>query len=201
MKKLLFATTNQSKINRFKEGLLKKGVELLSLGDLNLNIEVEESGTSAIDNALIKARAYQTLVDIPIMAMDDNLFLEGVPDKEQPGTNVRRVGSKRLTDEEMINHYTNLVNKYGVNGKITARWVYGIAIINKTREYTHTWSKSDFYLVSNPTEKRDIGYPLNSISINKKLNKYFTDMTEKDKISPQEDESDIIDFIANSLEV
>ena len=76
-----------------------------------------------------------------------------------------------------------------------------IAIINKTREYTHTCSKSDFYLVSNPTEKRDIGYPLNSISINKKLNKYFTDMTEEDKISPQEDESDIIDFIANSLEV
>ena len=86
MKKLLFATTNQSKINRFKEGLLKKGIELLSLDDLNLNIEVEESGTSAIDNALIKARVYQHLVDIPIMAMDDNLFLEGVPDKLQPGT-------------------------------------------------------------------------------------------------------------------
>ena len=117
MKKLLFATTNQSKINRFYEGLLKKGIELLSLDDLNLNIEVEENGTTAIDNALIKARAYQTLVDIPIMAMDDNLFLEGVPEDEQPGTNVRRVDGKRLTDEEMINHYTNLVNKYGVNGK------------------------------------------------------------------------------------
>ena len=38
MKKLLFATTNQSKINRFYEGLLKKGIELLSLDDLNLNI-------------------------------------------------------------------------------------------------------------------------------------------------------------------
>ena len=199
MKKLLFATTNQSKINRFYEELLKKGVELLSLDDLN--IEVEENGTSAIENALIKARVYNPLVDIPVLAMDDNLFLEGVPEDEQPGTNVRRVDGKRLTDEEMINHYTNLVNKYGVNGKITARWVYGIAIINKTQEYTHTWSKSDFYLVSNPAEKRDVGYPLNSISINKKLNKYFTDMTEEDKISPQEDESDIIDFIANSLEV
>ena len=119
MKKLLFATTNQSKINRFKEGLLKKGVELLSLGDLNLNIEVEESGTSAIDNALIKARAYQTLVDIPIMAMDDNLFLEGVPDKEQPGTNVRRIGGKRLTDEEMLQHYISLVDRFGIDGKIT----------------------------------------------------------------------------------
>ena len=200
MKKLLFATTNQSKINRFKEGLSKKGIELLSLDDLNLNIEVAENGKNAIENALIKARAYQNLVDIPILAMDDNLFLENVFENFQPGTNVRRVDGKILTDEEMIKHYTNLVKKYGTDGKITARWVYGIAIINKAQEYTYTWSKSDFYLVSKPTEKRNVGYPLNSISINKKLNKYFTDMTEEDKLNLAEDESDIIDFIASCLE-
>ena len=200
MKKLLFATTNQSKINRFREGLSKKGIELLSLDDLNLNIEVAENGKNAIENALIKARAYQNLVDIPILAMDDNLFLENVFENSQPGTNVRRVDGKSLTDEEMIKHYTNLVKKYGTDGKITARWVYGIAIINKFQEYTYTWSKSDFYLVSKPTEKRNVGYPLNSISINKKLNKYFTDMTEEDKLNLAEDESDIIDFIASCLE-
>ena len=200
MKKLLFATTNQSKINRFKERLSKKGIELLSLNDLNLNIEVAENGKNAIENALIKARAYQNLVDIPILAMDDNLFLENVFENSQPGTNVRRVDGKSLTDEEMIKHYTNLVKKYGTDGKITARWVYGIAIINKAQEYTYTWSKSDFYLVSKPTEKRNVGYPLNSISINKKLNKYFTDMTEEDKLNLAEDESDIIDFIASCLE-
>lgn len=201
MKKLLFATTNQSKINRFKEGLSKKGIELLSLDDLNLNIEVAENGKNAIENALIKARAYQNLVDIPILAMDDNLFLENVFENSQPGTNVRRVDGKSLTDEEMIKHYTNLVKKYGTDGKITARWVYGIAIINKAQEYTYTWSKSDFYLVSKPTEKRNVGYPLNSISINKKLNKYFTDMTEEDKLNLAEDESDIIDFIASCIEI
>ena len=201
MKKLLFATTNQSKINRFKEGLSKKGIELLSLDDLNLNIEVAENGKNAIENALIKARAYQNLVDIPILAMDDNLFLENVFENFQPGTNVRRVDGKSLTDEEMIKHYTNLVKKYGTDGKITARWVYGIAIINKSQEYTYTWSKSDFYLVSKPTEKRNVGYPLNSISINKKLNKYFTDMTEEDKLNLAEDESDIIDFIASCIEI
>ncbi len=201
MKKLLFATTNQSKINRFKEGLSKKGIELLSLDDLNLNIEVAENGKNAIENALIKARAYQNLVDIPILAMDDNLFLKNVFENSQPGTNVRRVDGKSLTDEEMIKHYTNLVKKYGTDGKITARWVYGIAIINKMQEYTYTWSKSDFYLVSKPTEKRNVGYPLNSISINKKLNKYFTDMTEEDKLNLAEDESDIIDFIASCIEI
>ena len=135
-----------------------------------------------------------------VLAMDDNLFLEGVPDAEQPGTNVRRVQGKRLTDEEMLQHYISLVDRFGIDGKITARWIYGIAIIND-KEYTYTWSKNDFYLVNMPTAKRNVGYPLNSISINKKLNKYFTDMTEEDKLQSEEDESEIIDFIANSLEV
>lgn len=201
MKQLLFATTNQSKINRFKEGLLKKGIELLSLNDLNLNVDVSENGNDAIENALIKARAYKDIVKIPILAMDDNLFLENIPAEAQPGTNVRRVNGKRLNDEEMINYYTSLVDKYGINGKITARWVYGIAIINKMQEYTHTWSKSDFYLVSIPSKTRNIGYPLNSISINKKLNKYFTDMTDNDWLLVREDESDIIDFIADCLKI
>ena len=199
MKKILFATNNQSKINRFKDGLIKRNIELISLADLNLNIDVEENGKDAIENALIKARAYKDIVNMPVLAMDDNLFLEGVPDAEQPGTNVRRVQGKRLTDEEMLQHYISLVNRFGIDGKITARWIYGIAIIND-KEYTYTWSKSDFYLVNMPTVKRNVGYPLNSISINKKLNKYFTDMTEEDKLQSEEDESEIIDFIANSLE-
>lgn len=200
MKKILFATNNQSKINRFKDGLIKRNIELISLADLNLNIDVEENGKDAIENALIKARAYKDIVNMPVLAMDDNLFLEGVPDAEQPGTNVRRVQGKRLTDEEMLQHYISLVDRFGIDGKITARWIYGIAIIND-KEYTYTWSKSDFYLVNMSTVKRNVGYPLNSISINKKLNKYFTDMTEEDKLQSEEDESEIIDFIANSLEV
>lgn len=200
MKKILFATTNQSKINRFKDGLIKRNIELISLDDLNLNIDVEENGKDAIENALIKARAYKDIVNMSVLAMDDNLFLEGVPDAEQPGTNVRRVQGKRLTDEEMLQHYISLVDRFGIDGKITARWIYGIAIIND-KEYTYTWSKSDFYLVNMSTVKRNVGYPLNSISINKKLNKYFTDMTEEDKLQSEEDESEIIDFIANSLEV
>ena len=199
MKKILFATNNQSKINRFKDGLIKRNIELISLADLNLNIDVEENGKDAIENALIKARAYKDIVNMPVLAMDDNLFLEGVPDAEQPGTNVRRVQGKRLTDEEMLQHYISLVDRFGIDGKITARWIYGIAIIND-KEYTYTWSQNDFYLVNMPTAKRNVGYPLNSISINKKLNKYFTDMTEEDKLQLEEDESEIIDFIANSLE-
>lgn len=131
--------------------------------------------------------------------MDDNLYLENVPEEKQPGMYVRRVNGKRLNDEEMLEHYTNLVKMYGIDGKLTCRWVYGMAVVNNRKESTYTWSKEDFYMVDKPSNKINPGYPLNTISINKKLNKYFTDITEEDKVMLQEDESEVVEFIANSI--
>jgi len=128
--------------------------------------------------------------------MDDTLYFDNIPDDKQPGMYVRRVNGKRLNDEEMISYYSNLAKEYG---RITARWIYGMALINNGKEYTYTWCKDDFYIVDKPTNKVDIGYPLNSISVNKKLNKYFTDMSEEDKLLIEEDESDVIDFIVSNL--
>ncbi len=194
--KLLFATSNISKVNRFKSKLLKHNIELISLRDINIDLDIEENGNNALENALIKARAYYKETNMPTIAMDDTLYFDNIPSEKQPGTNVRRVNNKRLSDEEMITYYSNLAKEYG---KITARWIYGMALINNGKEYTYTWNKEDFYIVDNPTNKMDIGYPLNSISINKKLNKYFTDISEEDKLLIEEDESDVINFIINNL--
>lgn len=199
MKQILFATGNQSKVKRFSKGLEKLGIEILTLNDIDKEVEVEESGKNAIENAIIKARAYAKIVDIPVLAMDDNLFLENVPEEEQPGTLVRRVNGKRLDDDEMVKHYTGLVKEYGINGKLNAKWVYGIAIISNGKENTYTWSKEGFYFVEKPSEKLNPGYPLNRISINEKLNKYFTDMTEEDKELIKEDESHVVEFIASHI--
>ncbi len=199
MKKVLFATGNPSKAKRFSKGLKEKGIEIITLNDIDIQIDVEENGKNAIENALIKAKAYAKCIDIPVFAMDDNLYLENVPEDRQPGVFVRRVNGKRLSDEEMIDHYIGLVKDFGTNGKLTCRWVYGIAVINNGKENTYTWSKDDFYMVEKISEKINPGYPLNSISINKKLNKYFTDITEDDKKSLQEDESDVIEFIYNCV--
>ena len=199
MKEILFATSNQSKVNRFYDKLLENDIKLLSLKDLNIDLDVEENGNTAIENALIKARAYYNETKLVVMAMDDTLYLENVPDNLQPGMYVRRVNGKRLSDDEMIEHYSSLADKYGDNGKITARWVYGMAIINNGIEYTYTWSKEDFYITNTPSNKINPGYPLNSISINKKLNKYFTDITLEDKKNIKEDESDVIEFIIKSI--
>lgn len=199
MKQILFATSNLSKVKRFSDKLLDKDIELLSLKEVNIDLDIEENGESAIENALIKARAYHNETKLIVMAMDDTLYLDNVPNNLQPGMYVRRVNGKRLSDEEMIEHYSALATQYGDNGKITARWIYGLAIINDGKEYTYTWSKDDFYIVDTPSNKINPGYPLNSISINKKLNKYFTDITKEDNLLIKEDESDVIDFIIKSI--
>ena len=199
MVKVLFATGNLTKSKRFSKGLLEKGIEVISLKDINEDIEINENGKDAVENALIKARAYSKVVNIPVFAMDDNLYIDNIPEDNQPGMYVRRVNGKRLDDSEMIEHYTNLVKKYGVDGKLTCRWVYGMAVIKDGKENTYSWSKDDFYMVDKPTEKVRPGYPLDSISVNKKLNKYFTDITVDDKHLMQEDESDVVDFIAKCI--
>jgi inosine/xanthosine triphosphate pyrophosphatase family protein len=199
MKKILFATENESKSKRFKEGLLENNIEIITINDIEQKINVEENGKDAIENAIIKARAYSSITDLPVLAMDDNLYIDDIPDDKQPGMFVRRVNGKRLNDEEMIDYYSNLARVYGNNGKLTCRWVYGIAVICNGVEKTYTWSKEDFYIVDKPSDKMNPGYPLNTISINKKLNKYFTDITDDDKKSIKEDESDVIKFISNNI--
>ena len=200
MKQIIFATSNESKAKRFSKGLKELGIEVLSLKDIDVKLDVEEDGNTAIENALIKARECYRKTRRPSMGMDDTLYMEGVPKDLQPGLFVRRVNGKNLTDEEMIEHYTNLVKEYGKDGRINCKWIYGLAVINeKGEEATYTWSKDDFYMVSTKSDKINPGYPLNSISKYKRLDKYFTDVTDEDMKLLEVNEDDVVDFIASHI--
>ena len=112
--KVLFATSNPAKVRNYKEELLKYGIELLTLKDIDIHIHVEENGKNAIENAYIKAKAYYDELRIPTIGMDNNLFIESIPDELQPGVFVRRINGKELNDDEMIKYYSNLVKEYGL---------------------------------------------------------------------------------------
>lgn len=200
MKKIVFATKNPSKGKRFSEGLLEKGIQVLTCTDLQIELAIEENGKNAVENALLKARACYNKTNLPSFATDDALILENVPEEKQPGLFVRRVHGKTLNDEEMIAYYTDLVKKYGTDGKLDCKWVYGLAVIAENgKESTYTWSKDNFYMVQTASGKIHPGYPLNSISKYKIIDRYFTDLTEEDRLLLNKDETDVIQFIAEHL--
>ena len=197
--KVLFATTNPAKIKKYAKKLQERDIEVLTIKDLGIDLKPEENGKNAIENAYIKAKAYYDETKITTIGMDNNLYIEELPEEKQPGTYVRRINGKELIDEKMIEYYSKLVNEYG--GKLTAKWIYGMVIYNGKEAKEYSWSKGDFYFVERPSEKRNPGYPLDSISILPECNKYFVDLTEEDKKKNNENyqENDVIDFIVNNI--
>ena len=197
--KVLFATTNPAKVKKYKKALEEKGIEIITIKDLNLKLNIDENGKNATENAYIKAKAYYDATKITTIGMDNCLFIEELPEEKQPGTHVRRVNGKELTDEEMIKYYTNLIKKYG--GKLTAKWIYGIVIYNGKEAKKYTWSKSNFYLIDKPCKKRNPGYPLDSISVMPENNKYWLELTdeEKRKSKEQDNKDEVVEFIVNNI--
>lgn len=198
--KILFATTNQAKIKKYQKALEEKGIELISINDLDFKLEINENGKDVIENAYIKAKTYYEATKMTTIGMDNCLWIEGLPEEKQPGTHVRRVNGKELTDEEMICYYADLVKQYG--GKLTAKWVFGIVIYDGKEAKKYSFSKSNFYLVDQPCQKRNPGYPLDSISIMPESGKYWLELTEEEKKeNKKKDKKDkAIEFILNSIQ-
>lgn len=160
-----------------------------------MELDINENGKTAIENAIIKAKAYYDATGITTMAVDDTMYIEDIPEEKQPGVFVRRVNGKRLSDEEMIEYYTNLAKTYGKNGKLLTKWILGMVIIKDGKISTYKGVTDEYYLVDTPAKDRKEGYPLSSILINKKVGKYDIYLTEDDKKIGKADDSGFIDFI------
>lgn len=197
--KYLFATKNKAKIKRYAEKLTEKGIEIITLDDLNIDVYIEENGKTPTENAIIKATAYNKISNIATIAMDDGLFLYNVPEEIQPGTHVRRVNGKRLNDEEMIKHYIDLVNKYGTNGELLGYFQKGIAIVNKDKLYTFE-QKSDRKFVNKQSKIIDEGYPLASIQMVQPFGKFKSELTrEEEMIAMNMEQKNILGFIIDTI--
>ena len=119
--KFLFATTNKAKIEFYANKLKDNGLDIVTIKDLNISCDIDETGKDPIENALIKAKHYNKLSKLPTIAIDDGLYFYDVDESINPGTHVRRVNNKILTDREMLDYYINLVNQYGTDGYLNEK--------------------------------------------------------------------------------
>ena len=75
MRQLLFFSNNKNKIIEIKKIFNKFNLELLSLNDLNINEEVEESGKSFEENAKIKSDYGKYNIDNNDTIFSKNVFI------------------------------------------------------------------------------------------------------------------------------
>lgn len=82
MNKLLIASNNQKKLKEMSDILFQMGFECVTLKDMGIASEPEETGTSFMENAIIKAQFGMSLSRIPCIADDSGLCcdaLNGAP--------------------------------------------------------------------------------------------------------------------------
>jgi XTP/dITP diphosphohydrolase len=64
MQKILVATTNSGKLNEYRELLVDIPVEWLTLANVGLaGMDVDETGETFTDNALLKAQQYRRITN------------------------------------------------------------------------------------------------------------------------------------------
>ncbi|WP_105616169.1 non-canonical purine NTP pyrophosphatase [Vallitalea okinawensis] len=189
--KILYGTTNQGKLNYMRTQLDGLGLEVLSINDIDEKVEdVEENGNLPVENAREKALAYYKATGIPVFSCDSGLFIDGLDNQSQPGVHVRRVGGKNLSDEEMISHYCAVVA--GLGGEAKAQYKNAICLVlSETEIYEYhgdDLSYEKFILTSVPHIKRQVGFPLDSISKDIRSGNYFYDIKEDEYVQLKSDQ-------------
>ena len=205
--KILIGTTNPAKVTRFEDFLPDSGIEFLTLKDLGIRSEPEESGESPEENARIKAAFYGQFCD-RVICNDSGLYFDCIPmdDPRQPGLNIRSPQGRRLDDEEMIEYYSALLHDLG--GKTLAYYLDGIAVYREGRieSYLDERGKAAaFYMVDAPSPNRHPGWPLDSLSVNRNTMTYFVDHGNniydpvEENIMVGEYRQRVVDFLKHTL--
>lgn len=105
MPHLLVATTNPSKFEESSLVLKTDGLEIFGLKDFPNIRQIEETGETFKQNAILKAKGYYGQTGIPCIADDGGLmvdFLGGAP-----GVNSNRFLGRKVSDQELAEAIIN----------------------------------------------------------------------------------------------
>ena len=103
--KFVLATHNPGKLKEMSDILARFGVEVVSPGDLGITVDVEETGTTFAENAMLKAKAICAAAKLPAIADDSGLCVDAL--NGGPGVYSARYGGEGLDDK---GRYTLLLN-------------------------------------------------------------------------------------------
>jgi XTP/dITP diphosphohydrolase len=124
----VLATNNNHKLNEVR-AILNPHVNILSLSDINCQVNPEESGTTFRENALIKAAAVAKFTDYPVISDDSGLCVSAL--QGRPGINSSRYAGNNATDSDNVNKL--LSEMEGITDR-SAFFIACICLLRKNQE-------------------------------------------------------------------
>lgn len=169
-KKLLIATTNPGKVKEMQACLSDLPVELLSLSDVGIDQDVDETGKTYQENSQLKATFYAKLSGLPAVADDGGLEIAAL--NGEPGIRSRRWLGHHGTDEELRAHLQKVSLTLPDNNRNAAfRTVVTLAL--PTGEVFSTEGLIAGIIAKEPKSKF-VGYPFRAFFYLPDLQKYYS---------------------------
>ena len=174
--KIIAATKNKGKIREITEIFTPLGFEIVSQEDEGIEVDVEETGKTFSENALIKARAVSLLCDCCVLADDSGLCVEALGGA--PGVRSARYAGDGATDEDKIK---KLLSELEGSENRNAKFVTCAAFIMPDGTEITANGEAHGYITKEPEGSNGFGY--DPVFFSEELGKTFALATDEEKNS------------------
>lgn len=155
MQEIIIATNNPGKVQEFQTILEPKGIAVKSLADFPEIPEVEETGTTFEENALLKASAVAEYLGKTVLADDSGLEVDAL--NGEPGVYSARYAGTNKNDRE---NYLKVLGKLEnvPDEKRTARFVCVLAIVQPSGNNHTVRGTCEGKITHQPIGENGFGY-------------------------------------------
>lgn len=174
--KLAIATNNAHKLSEIRAILGNSFDELLSLKQLDIDIDIEETGTTLKENAILKTETICKLCGMPTLADDTGLMVDAL--NGAPGVYSARYAGEAHNDKN--NRALLLKNLDGIQDR-SAHFETVIAICYPDGNIITSTGRVDGHILFNECGSEGFGY--DSLFYSTELGKSFAQATPEEKNS------------------
>ena len=177
--KIVLATHNHDKEIELQHSLRGLDVDICSLSEYPDIGEIEETGTTLLENSLLKAHTVHKLTGLPTIADDTGLEVDALDGA--PGVYSARFSGADATYEDNINKLLSVMENVP-NDMRTARFRTVISFVDESQEL---WTEG--FIEGSITEdpRGNMGFGYDPVFYVPRLEKTFAELSiaEKNKIS------------------
>ncbi len=155
MPRLLLATRNPGKLREYRALLAGDPQELVSLDELGIDLDVDESGSTFAENARLKARAACRAAGLPALADDSGLEIRGLD--TGPGVHSTRFAGPNSSPEERLRAIIELVRPLPAAER-AARYFCALAVVLPAGELYEYEGSCQGVMVLEPRGQHGFGY-------------------------------------------
>ncbi|GAA0180673.1 XTP/dITP diphosphatase [Clostridium sediminicola] len=156
MKKLIVASNNQHKIEEIKNILSKYNLEVVSLKEAGIDIDIEETGVTFEENVHIKAKAIKDITnDVMVLADDSGLMVDALGG--EPGVYSARYsgehGDTKANNRKLLSELKDVSRN-----ERNARFVCAMELIINEETIINVIGEVHGYIIDEETGDNGFGY-------------------------------------------